>query len=151
MFHYIFNADILLHVPRSEIADGMAELVVDYTVPDSNWRKLPSPLDDYECCSSSIGPGTLLSVVRNGQRNLAVFGVCADVEKSSSMYFALESRYFAFTEEPQNIGLDWACPHIPKNVPWCAVVQLHIDDDEAEWLNDFVRCLAWVFVGVSSS
>lgn len=71
------------------------------------------------------------------------FGVAEDDEAADALWPELESLYLRIAEFPGLRSADFAAPRRPDRAPWCAAITILAGPDEACWIADFERCVAW--------
>jgi hypothetical protein len=143
MIHYTLNTDHSRVSPRSEVRD---ELIVALRRMLRDGRhKMLVPMDAYEV-QVNTADGGLMATVYRGADPLVTFAVAQDAIGAAELWPVLTDLYYRLTDMRGMRTADFAAAHEPKELPWCAAVTILPTPDEAAWIADFERCLAWAFL-----
>lgn len=141
MIHYTLNTGHSRVSPRSEVSD--AAIAAVGPLLSEGRHAMPGPLRAYQVQTSLAGTGMLASVYSPDGRPCVTFAVAPDADAAPNLWPAIESLYLRITEGPVLRRADFAAPRQPATTPWCAAVTILATPDEAYWLADFERVVAW--------
>lgn len=97
-------------------------------------------------CATTIADDAMLATVFHDRRPLVTFGVATNDAVAEELWPALESQYLQLGDMPGIRAADFAAPARPLHVPWCAAMAIFATPEEALWIADFERCLAWAWI-----
>jgi len=142
MLHYTLNTDHTRHSPRSEVSDAAIAALTPLVVPGDH---IIPGAPRYLCTTTTQG-SALIATASQGQRPCVTMGVAPDAAAADAIWPHLQSAYLAACDLPGLRSADFAAPHRPGKHPWCAAIVITATPDEALWLGDFERCLAWAWL-----
>lgn len=142
MLHYTINTGHTRESPRAEVGEDVLATLAHMLA--SGNHVMPGP-PGYSC-RVTIDGGALLATVSHGQRPCISFGVATDDASADMLWSTLEKHYHEITDMPGIRSADFAVVKRPASTPWCAAITIMATPDEAYWMADFERCLAWAWI-----
>lgn len=141
MIHYTLTSDHSRESPRAEVSDA----VIDALLPLlRRTDSVPVPgQDGYHFSLRIRGTGLLVTVGDAVDRPLVAFGVAPD---ALAAWPTWQSLIGIHREMAALTGVKLAVPKQPKTEPWVAAVILFATPDEAAWIADFERCVAFAWL-----
>lgn len=141
MIHYTLTTDHSRESPRGEVADAAIDALLPLLRPTDS---VPVPgQDSYHFGARIRGSGLLVIVNDIVNRPLVAFGVAPDVLAAWPTWQSLIGTH---REMVAITGDKIAIPKQPKITPWVAAVILFATPDEAAWIADFERCVAFAWL-----
>lgn len=144
MLHYTLSTNHTRVSPRGEVSDDAIAMLAPYLTPGRH--RLSPPLDDYEVTTTIDNRSMLATVSAPGDRPCVTFAIAADDDSAGLVWASIESLYLQITDSKGFRAANFESPHQPPTTPWCAAVPILATADEAFWMADFERCLAWAFI-----
>jgi len=141
MIHYTLNSGHTRVSPRSEVGPGVVGQLLPLLAAGKH--AMPGP-PGYTL--QSFREGGYFATIWRGDRPCISLAVAADESQADAIWPALEKHYLSITELRGIRSADFAAPRRPKSVPWCAACTILATPDEAEWMTDLERCLAWAWI-----
>ena len=141
MIHYTLNTGHSRNSPRSEVADE----VILALAPLLRSGEHDLPIEGYRAIITIDGGGLLASVF-NGPRPCITMAVAPDDAAADAVWGTIEKLYLQIGDMPGFRTADFAAPQRPATTPWCAAFTAVPTAEEAYWIADFERCLAWAWI-----
>lgn len=143
MIHLTLNTGHSRVSPRQEVSDEAIRALADTLTPGRH----PVPvLAGYEAEAAVERRQIVVTVFAPGGRPLVLFGVAPDDDAAAELWPILERYYHALTEMPGLRSADFAAARRPETTPWVAAITILPAAEEAYWLADYEKCLAWAFL-----
>lgn len=145
ILHYTLNTGHTRVSPRAEVADDIIRLLRPLLSPGRH----DTPKEGYFVdVANSPGSAFLFTALRATQQGQVPLLTCAVAAKPEheEVWAELEKLYFKITELPGIRSADFKVPRKPEELPWLAALLVHATPEEALWLADFSRCLAWAWL-----
>lgn len=140
MIHYTLTTDHSRESPREEVGDEAIKAVWPLLTPNDE-HVIPG-IDGYKC-GVRIQDSALLATVNDAaNRPLVSFGVATDAAAAWPIWQSLMGLY---RELQRKLGKK-AIAKQPAKTPWCAAVVIFASPEEAAWIADFERCVAWAWM-----
>lgn len=143
MIHYTLNTGHTRDSPRSEVSDS-AIAAVQHILTRGETHEIPGTT--HVCGTATQGRGLICSVRDIPGRPCVSFGVAFDEQSATGVWEALERLYLEISDKPPIAGVGFAAPHQPTSLPWCAATVIFATPDEASWIADFERVVAWAWI-----
>lgn len=142
MIHCTLNTGQIRISPRDEVAEHVIAALNPLLATGEH--AMPGP-PGYRCTVTTDNTALLATGWRD-QVPLAIFGVAPDEDAAAMLWPSLDrhSRIFADLLRLRPAGIP--SPQRPATAPWLAALILFARPDEAEWITDFERCLAWAWI-----
>ena len=145
MIHLTLLTGHARYSPRDEVEqqflDHLAPLVLQ-----ANLGRQPVPGFPGAEIQLTSERRALIATVWRGEIPLATWGVAPDAESAGALWPILVQQQAIMP------GWDRSRVQRPDSTPWCAVALLGLGahPDDAHWLGDCERCIAWAWIeGVS--
>lgn len=129
--------------PRSEVSAAALAAVRPLLRPGR--RPVPG-MAGYALAVAADGGALLATVYGPGDRPCVTFGVAADAGAAGPLWAALERQYLALTDLPGLRAADFRAPRPPSGLPWVSAMTILATPDEAGWIADLERCVAWAWI-----
>lgn len=141
MMHYTLTTDHARQSPRSEVSDAVIDALLPLLRPTDS---VPVPgQSGYHFGCRIRGSGLLVTVNDIVNRPCVAFGVAPDALAAWPTWQSLIGMH---REMVAVLGDKLATPKQPKETPWVAAVVLFATPDEAAWIADFERCVAFAWL-----
>ena len=141
LWHYSINTGHGRWSPRSEVADEIVDVLRPLIVAGNH----DTPMEGYRLEVSQTLRGLLCTMV-HGKRPVMSMMVAASQEDLDHLWPTMQEMYHAVTEVPALRSLDYIAGSKPDKLPTCIAWPMFATPQEAMWLGDFERCLAWTFL-----
>jgi hypothetical protein len=141
LWHYSINTGHGRWSPKSEVADNIISAMKSMVEP--GMHNMPIPGYQLEVEDTAAG---LLCTMFAGDRPIMSMIVAADHAELDHLWPTMEAMYHKVTEIPVLRSMDYIAAKKPEVFPTCIAWPILATPDEAMWLGDFERCLAWAYL-----
>jgi hypothetical protein len=131
--------------PRAEVSAEALAAVAPLLQPGRH----PIPgTAGYAVEAEHVGGGVLNAhVLAPDGRTCVIFSALRSREAADAYWPHWERLYLSLTDDlPGLRAADFAAPRPPSAVPWVSAITLYATPDEAYWIADFERCVAWAWL-----
>jgi hypothetical protein len=141
LWHYSINTGHGRWSPRSEVADDIIEILR----PLIESGEHDTPMEGYRLSVPKTELGLFCTMKTVGRPVMSMM-VAASQEDLDHLWPFMESMYYSVSEVPGLRSLDYIAASKPDKLPTCIAWPMFATPQEAMWLGDFERCLAWTFL-----
>lgn len=144
MLHYTLNTGHTRHSPSSEVSVNVIDILTPLLTTGEH--PLPSPAG-YSMSLICEGRALMATVYDDAKKSCATFAVAPDDKTADTLWPEVEAHYHSITELPGFRSADFAAARRPLSTPWCAAITTLATPEEAYWIADLERCVAWAWLG----
>lgn len=141
LWHYSINTGHGIWSPRSEVADDIIDLLQPLIEPGEH----NMPMEGYRLSVPKTERGLLCTMFAKDRPVMSMI-VAASAEDLDHLWPTMQEMYHKVTEVPALRSLDYIAGSKPDKLPTCIAWPMFATPQEAMWLGDFERCLAWTFL-----
>jgi hypothetical protein len=145
IIHYTLSTGDVRMSPRGEVGEDVIATCRPWLY--SGWHRLPIP--GYRLLIAREWNALLATVYTThdeGDRPCVRWGIAADQASADSLWPTLERAYLVTTDQRGFRAADFAAPRRPASTPWIAAYTMLATPEEALWIADLERCLAWALM-----
>lgn len=158
MLHYTLNTGHTRVSPRAEVSDHAIAVIRPllqigvHALPIAGYEVNVVDALTAMIFATATGavevpmPGPPVEAEISWPRMCVNMSVAADDAAADRLWPLLEEHYLGVTECRGFRSADFASPKRPATTPWCAAFVVLATPDEAAWIADFERCLAWAWI-----
>lgn len=140
---YQLNSGNVTRSLRAEIGDEIIALMAPLL--QSGTRRMLPPMDDYEC-RITVSGHNLLATICCDQRPCMAMGVAVEAASANVLWEEIEDLFRSLPVVAGKTNAQTSEVRQPSKTPWCVGLLVQATKDEADWMEDFTRCLAWAWV-----
>lgn len=141
MLHYTLNTGHIRSSPRSEVRDDAVQSMLHLLLPGRHEMPVPG----FNLLAHINGTALLVQVFSD-ELPAVTFGVAPDAAAAAYAWPHLEKAYLDLGDLPGFRTNDLELPRKPAHTPWVAAMLIFVSPEEALWIADMERCMAWAWV-----
>jgi hypothetical protein len=148
IIHYTLSTGDVRMSPRGEVGDDVIERCRPWLVSGDHLLPIPG----YRLLTTREGDAIVATVYATddthdeGGRPCVTWGIAPDDPSAEILWPTLERAYLVQTDMRGFRAADFAAPRRPASTPWIAAYTMLATPEEALWIADLERCLAWALI-----